>query len=50
MVNRDCKDLLAAFAAHDAVHYLAKADLITNKRKVARPQGLEDVRALEREP
>jgi hypothetical protein len=32
------------------VHYLAKADLIANKRKVARPQDLEDVRALEREP
>ena len=31
-------------------HYLAKADLITNKRTVARPQDLEDVRALEREP
>ena len=33
-----------------AVHYLAKSDLITNKRQVARPQDLEDVRALEREP
>jgi hypothetical protein len=32
------------------VHYLAKADLITNKRTVGRPQDLEDVRALEREP
>ncbi len=30
------------------VAYLAKADLIVNKRTVARPQDLEDVRALER--
>lgn len=33
-----------------AVHYLAKSDLILNKRHVARPQDLEDVKALEREP
>lgn len=33
-----------------AVAYLAKADLITNKRTVGRPQDLEDVRSLEREP
>ena len=30
--------------------YLSKADLIVNKRAVGRPQDLEDVRALEREP
>jgi hypothetical protein len=33
-----------------AVAYLSKADLIANKRAVGRPQDLEDVRALEREP
>jgi hypothetical protein len=33
-----------------AVAYLGKQDLITNKRAVARPKDLEDVRALEREP
>ena len=32
------------------VRYLAKPDLITNKRAVARPQDLLDVEALEREP
>ena len=33
-----------------AVAYLAKSDLIVNKRTVARPQDLEDVRSLERAP
>jgi hypothetical protein len=32
------------------VAYLAKADLITNKRAVARPQDLLDVAALEASP
>lgn len=32
------------------IAYLAKTDLIVNKRTVGRPQDLEDVRALEREP
>lgn len=32
------------------VAYLAKADLILNKRTVGRPQDLEDARTLEREP
>ncbi|MFO1029642.1 MAG: nucleotidyltransferase [Planctomycetota bacterium] len=32
-----------------AVAYLSRDDLITNKKKVARPQDLEDVRALERD-
>jgi len=32
------------------VRYLGKDDLIRNKRAVARPQDLEDVRNLEREP
>jgi len=32
------------------VAYLAKADLIVNKRTVGRPQDLEDARTLEREP
>ncbi|MBM4062244.1 MAG: hypothetical protein FJ265_14275 [Planctomycetes bacterium] len=32
------------------VAYLARQDLIVNKRAVGRPQDLEDVRALEREP
>jgi hypothetical protein len=32
------------------VAYLAKADLIINKRIVGRPQDLEDARTLEREP
>lgn len=32
------------------VAYLAKSDLIANRRAVARPQDLEDVHALEREP
>lgn len=33
-----------------AVAYLGKPDLIVNKRTVGRPQDLEDVKALEREP
>ena len=32
------------------VAYLGRHDLIVNKRRVGRPQDLEDVRALEREP
>ncbi len=32
------------------VAYLSKADLIVNKRTVGRPQDLEDVKALERDP
>lgn len=32
-----------------AVAYLSRADLIVNKKQVARPQDLEDVRALERD-
>jgi hypothetical protein len=38
---------VAAKYADCPVAYLSKQDLIVNKRQVARPQDLEDVRALE---
>jgi hypothetical protein len=41
---------VASTYADVAVNYLAKSDLILNKRHGARPQDLEDVKALEREP
>jgi len=50
MTNRDFRDLLAALSAH-SVRFLivgGYAVMIVNKRTVARPQDLEDVRRLER--
>ncbi len=39
---------VAAHYGEVAVAYLSREDLIVNKKKVGRPQDLEDVRALER--
>lgn len=44
--DRRCKSTFADVA----VAYLSREDLITNKRRVGRPQDLEDAKSLERAP